>query len=307
MSLNTRTRNNATFIGLIAIILWSTMVGLIHSVSELLGPIGGIAMIYTSASVILIITFGVPKIKTFPWKYLLLGGFLFVAYEISFAMAIGFANNGNQAIEINIINYLWPCLTIVFAIIFNKQKSTLLIIPGLILCLLGVCWVLGGEKGLDMSGMISNIKSNTFSYALAFAGAFIWAAYCTITNRLAAGKNGITLFFILTAAVLWVKFFISGAAVPNLSVRAIMYVLVAGCAIGFGYASWNYGILHGNVSVLASASYFTPILSSLLGSLLLNAPLSVPFWQGVCMVCLGSILCWQATKNQSEKNKVCAS
>jgi len=166
---------------------------------------------------------------------------------------------------------------------------------------------LGGERGLDLSMMISNIKSNTFSYVLAFVGAFIWAAYCTVTNKLAGGKNGITLFFILTATVLWIKFFLSEGVALNLSMRAIMYVLMAGCAIGFGYASWNFGILYGNVSILASASYFTPILSSLLASLLLNAPLSVSFWQGVFMVCLGSILCWQATKDQTSKNKVCAS
>lgn len=305
--MNKGTRSNATFIGLIAIILWSTMVGLIHSVSELLGPIGGIAMIYTAAAALLIVTLGVPKIKTIPWKYLLIGGFLFVAYEISFALAIGYANNGTQAIEVNIINYLWPCLTIVFAIIFNKQKSTLLIIPGLIFSLLGICWVLGGEKGLDLSVMMSNIKSNTFSYVSAFAGAFIWAAYCTVTNKLAGGKDGTTLFFILIAAVLWAKFFMSEGVTLNLSMRAIIYVLMAGCAVGFGYASWNFGILYGNVSILASASYFTPILSSLLASVFLNAPLSVRFWQGVFMVCLGAVLCWQATKDQSSKNKVCAS
>lgn len=305
--MNKSARSNATFIGLIAIILWSTMVGLVHSVSQLLGPIGGIAMIYTCASALLIVTFGVPKIKTFPWKYLLIGGFLFVAYEISFALAIGYANNGTQAIEVNIINYLWPCLTIVFAIIFNKQKSTLLVIPGLTFSLLGVCWVLGGEKGLDLSVMISNIESNTFSYVSAFVGAFIWATYCTVTNKLAEGKNGITLFFILTATVLWIKLFISGGVALNLSMRAIIYVLMASCAVGFGYASWNFGILYGNVSILASASYFTPILSSLLASLFLNAPLSASFWQGVFMVCLGSVLCWQATKDQSSKNKVCSS
>lgn len=305
--MNKDTRNNATFIGLIAIILWSTMVGLIHSVSELLGPLGGIAMIYTFASIFLIVTLGMPQIKTFPWKYLFIGGFLFVAYEISFALAIGYAANGTQAIEVNIINYLWPCLTIVFAIIFNKQKSTLLIIPGLTFSLLGVGWVLGGEQGLDLSVMISNIKSNTFSYVLAFAGAFIWAAYCTVTKKLAGGKNGITLFFILTATVLWVQFFMSGGGALNLSMRAIIYVVVAGCAVSLGYASWNFGILYGNVSILASASYFTPILSSLLASLFLNAPLSVPFWQGVFMVCLGSVLCWQATKEQSPKKEVCTS
>lgn len=42
------------------------------------------------------------------------------------------------------VNYLWPSLTILFAILFNGQKSSWLVIPGLILALLGVGWVLGG-------------------------------------------------------------------------------------------------------------------------------------------------------------------
>ncbi|EGO62564.1 aromatic amino acid DMT transporter YddG [Acetonema longum] len=305
--MNQGARNHATLIGLISILFWSTMVGLIHSVSELLGPLGGIAMIYTFAAALLIVIFGVPPIKTLPWRYLLIGGFLFVAYEMSFALAIGYAKNGAQAIEVNIVNYLWPCLTILSSIIFNKQRSTLLIIPGLTLSLFGVCWVMGGEKGLDLAVMVSNIQSNPVSYVLAFIGAFLWAGYCTVTSKFAEGKNGATLFFILITIVLWVKFFMSGSAALHLSMRAIIYILMAGGAVGLGYACWNFGILHGNVSMLASASYFTPVLSSLLASLLLNAPLSVSFWQGVLMVCLGSILCWRATKDHSVKNEIYAS
>ncbi len=32
--------------------------------------------------------------------------------------------------------------------------------------------------------------------------------------------------------------------------------------MGFGYAAWNVGILHGNVTLLAGASYFIPVLSA---------------------------------------------
>jgi drug/metabolite transporter (DMT)-like permease len=42
-----------------------------------------------------------------------------------------------QAIEVGMVNYLWPSLTIVFAILFNGQKSTLWVIPGLAISLLG--------------------------------------------------------------------------------------------------------------------------------------------------------------------------
>ena len=70
------------------------------------------------------------------------------------------------------------------------------------------------------------------------------------------------------------------------------WILIAlSVALGLGYAAWNVGILHGNVSLLAAASYFTPVLSSALAAILLSATLSWSFWQGAGMVCLGSLLC----------------
>jgi drug/metabolite transporter (DMT)-like permease len=41
------------------------------------------------------------------------------------------------------------------------------------------------------------VVSSPLSYILAFIGAFIWAAYCTVTAKYAKGKNGITLLFCL--------------------------------------------------------------------------------------------------------------
>ena len=76
---------------------------------------------------------------------------------------------------------------------------------------------------------------------------------------------------------------------------AVQLLMVA-FALGFGYAAWNTGILHGHVSVLAAASYFTPVLSSALAAMLLSAPLGLAFWQGALMVCGGSLLCWYATR-----------
>ena len=69
------TRQKATLIGLIAIVLWSTMVGLIRGVSEGLGPVGGAAAIYSLSGLLLIFTVGFPRIRQFP-KGHLLGGSL---------------------------------------------------------------------------------------------------------------------------------------------------------------------------------------------------------------------------------------
>ncbi|MDR1752545.1 MAG: aromatic amino acid DMT transporter YddG [Enterobacter cloacae] len=289
-------RKRATLIGLAAILLWSTMVGLIRSVSEGLGTVGGAAMIYTVSGLLCLVTVGFPQIRRFTPGYLIAGSLLFVSYEICLALSLGYAATRSQAIEVGMVNYLWPSLTIVFAILFNGQKSSLWVLPGLALSLLGVCWVLGGEQGLQVNEIIRNVVSSPLSYALAFAGAFIWAAYCTVTSKYAKGQNGITLFVLLTALSLWVKYALSDQPEMVFSVPVVVKLLMCGVALGLGYASWNIGILHGNVTVLAAVSYFTPVLSAALAALLLSAPLSFSFWQGAIMVCVGSLLCWYATR-----------
>jgi drug/metabolite transporter (DMT)-like permease len=294
-------KRKATLIGLIVILLWSSIVGLIRGVSESLGATGGAAMMYTVASVLLIFTVGFIRINEFPRRYLFWGSILFVSYELCLSLSIGYANSSRQAIEVGMVNYLWPTFTMLSAIAFNNQKFNLLIIPGFLISILGICWVLGGDQGLDFAGMAANVKDNPLSYGLAFSGALIWAAYCTVTNRIAGGKNGITLFFMLTALALWAKYLVTGDVAMEFSYHAIIYLALAASAMGFGYAAWNVGILHGNVTILAGASYFIPVLSAALAAVLLHTPLSISFWQGASMVCAGSILCWLATRGQHSR------
>ncbi|EOQ68755.1 aromatic amino acid DMT transporter YddG [Acinetobacter pittii] len=291
-------KRNATLIGLIAVLLWSSIVGLIRSVSESLGATGGAAMMYSVASVFLLISIGFPKLSEFPKRYLIWGSLLFVSYELCLALSIGYSNTNRQAIEVGMVNYLWPALTMVAAILFNNQKSNWLVIPGFVIAILGICWVLGGEQGLDLASMLENIKDNPLSYGLAFIGALIWATYCTVTARIANGKNGVTLFFMLTALVLWVKYLLIGGAPMVFDFHAVIYLVLAAAAMGFGYAAWNVGILHGNVTILAGASYFIPVFSAALAAIVLQTPLSMSFWQGAAMVCIGSVLCWLATRQK---------
>lgn len=288
--------SKATMIGLVAVLLWSSIVGLIRSVSDHLGPTGGAAMMYSVASVFLLLSVGHVRLREFPRRYLVWGSLLFVTYELCLSLSIGYAHSARQAIEVGMVNYLWPTFTIVAAILFNRQKTNLLIVPGFLLSIVGICRVLGGEQGFDMAGMLANVRDNPLSYGLAFAGALIWAGYCTVTARIAGGKNGVTLFFILVSVSLWIKYLLEGGGGMDFSVEAIVYLLLAAGAMGFGYGAWNVGILHGNVAILAGASYFIPVFSAALSALLLRAPLSLAFWQGAAMVSGGAILCWLATR-----------
>ncbi|WP_298234973.1 aromatic amino acid DMT transporter YddG [uncultured Azohydromonas sp.] len=286
----------ATLIGLTAVALWSSIVGLIRGVSESFGATGGAALIYTVATALLLLSVGPTRIAKLPRRYLVFGGALFVSYELCLSLSLGYANDARQAIEVGMVNYLWPTFTLTAAIVFNKQRSSFLIVPGFILGITGVCWVLGGEQGLDIEQMLANVRTNPLSYGLAFLGAVIWAAYCTVTARIAKGQNGVTLFFALTALSLWIKYALQDNTPMDFSIHSVVLLALAASAMGFGYAAWNVGILRGNVTILAGASYFIPVFSAAVAAAVLKTPLPLSFWQGASMVCAGSILCWLATR-----------
>ena len=289
-------QNRATLIGMSAILLWSTIIGLIKSVSEGFGAIAGAALIYSCSAVLLLFTVGLPDLRRFPRSYLVISSTLFVCYELCLSLSLGFTHSGRQAIEVGMVNYLWPGMTIVLAVVVNRQKTSPLLIPGVVLAVAGICRVLGGDQGFSFSEMAHNIMGNPLSYGLAFSGAIIWSVYCVVTKRIANGHNGVTLFFILTALTLWVKYLFSPQPAFILSIQVWVCLALAAMAMGFDYAAWNVGILHGNVTVLAAASYFIPVISSILAAVILDSALTISFWQGTAMVSLGSLVCWWSTR-----------
>ena len=68
--------SHGTLIGICAILLWSTLIGLMRIVSAGLGPLLGPASIYTVAFIITLICTGFPRLTSFPRSYLILGSFL---------------------------------------------------------------------------------------------------------------------------------------------------------------------------------------------------------------------------------------
>jgi drug/metabolite transporter (DMT)-like permease len=111
-------------IGLVAVLCWSSTVGLIRSVSEALGALGGAAMLYSVSAALLLAVQGVPRVaqlRSVSKVYLLGCGLLFVLYEICLSVAIGLAQDRAQSMELGMINYLWPSLTIVLAVLCRQQ------------------------------------------------------------------------------------------------------------------------------------------------------------------------------------------
>ncbi|MBE3731982.1 aromatic amino acid DMT transporter YddG [Vibrio parahaemolyticus] len=289
-----------TLYGCIAILSWSCLLGIARLVTESLGPVGGAAMLYSLSSIFLLIVVGIPKLSYFSSKYLIVGGAMFVCYESFLALALGYSNSRAQAIEVSIVNYLWPALTVLFAVLGSNKKPNWLLYPAVTLAFIGVAWTVSGDNGLSPTQIISNVSSNPLVYLMAFTGAVIWAVYCNLTQRQQSKHNAITLFFIATAVSLWVKYAFADEPTMTFSWLALGYLFASAALMAGGYGLWNIAIVGGNMVFLATLSYFTPIFSALFSSLILGVTLSNSFWQGVVMVTVGSLLCWLVTKEKRE-------
>lgn len=289
-----------TLYGCIAILSWSCLLGIARLVTESLGPVGGAAMLYSLSSVFLLIVVGIPKLSYFSPKYLIVGGSMFVCYEIFLALALGYSNSRAQAIEVSIVNYIWPALTVLFAVIGSNKKPSWLLYPAVTLAFIGVAWTVSGDNSLSFQQIITNVNSNPVVYFMAFTGAVIWAVYCNLTQRQQSKHNAITLFFIATAVSLWIKFAVTDEPDITFSWSAIGYLFASSILMAGGYGLWNIAIVGGNMVFLATLSYFTPIFSALFSSIILGVTLSQSFWSGVVMVTIGSLLCWLVTKEKRE-------
>ncbi|WP_434120375.1 aromatic amino acid DMT transporter YddG [Pseudomonas fortuita] len=288
-------KRGATLCGLVAIAMWSMSIALIRSITSTLGPAGGAALIYTLGTVLLIVLLGKPRLRTASWFYLLTGGALFVTYDVCMSLALGYAHSDTQAVEVSVVNYLWPCLTVLLSIFMNGQRARWMVVPGSVLAVFGILWVVAGD-GLSLDGLIASVSSNPVAFGLAFVCALSFSLYCNITRRYAGAGNQIVFFFILSTCALWTKYALSDKQLPGITLFGGLELVVAALAVAGGYALWNIGLMRGHLTLLATASYFAPVLSSAFATVWLGAMLSAQFWQGAILVTAGSLLCWHATR-----------
>ena len=152
----TTIKNRATILGVAAIFVWSLMVGLLRTTTNIFGAELGAALLYSVGAAFLFIVNRPTNLRAIPVRYFIVGGTLFVAYETIFALAIGFAATEGQTIEVSMLNYLWPTCTVLFWAIAHKRRhgsstgSLAWIAPGTIVATLGVVlvWALLPRFGL---------------------------------------------------------------------------------------------------------------------------------------------------------------
>ena len=163
---------------------------------------------------------------------------------------------------------------------------------------MGVFWGVAGEHFV-LNEFIHHIMQNPIAYFLAMSAAFIWALYCNVTRIYGAGQNGVFWFFSVVSVVLWCGYLLTPHSPLIFSWSSGLQLLVIGLFAALGYSFWDDGIQKGNMMLLVTASYFTPLLSTFMAGWWLSTELSFSFWQSVVMVTIGSLICWYGSREKS--------
>ncbi|MDX2110535.1 MAG: aromatic amino acid DMT transporter YddG [Verrucomicrobiota bacterium] len=290
----------ATLAGFGAIGLWSTTVAIVRSLSEQVGAATGMAAVFGLAGVIalasLLRTQGKARaLFSLPPKYLLGCGALFVGYMLVLFIAIGMVRTRQEVLEVGLLNYLWPTLTLVASICLLGRKARWWFVPATLLALAGVFLVFTAGSGLSWASFGKNLAANPVAYSLALGAAISWALYSVLTCKWIANASagGVPLFLLLTGVVLF-AFSFSTDEPSRWSLRTVAEILFMGVATAIAYGLWDFSMRRGKVVLVAAGSYLTPLLSTLVSCLYLGVVPDNRLWVGCAVLMLGSVLSWKA-------------
>ena len=289
---------SGTIGGFVAIVLWSTTVAFARSLSEQLGPLTAAAAVYCISGAIAVIRGLLAggsgrRIRELPLRYLLGCGGLFVSYTLLVFLAIGSAQGRQQVLEVGLLNYLWPALTILLSVVLLKKRAGLLLFPATLLALSGVVLVLSQGAQVSWQSFCGNLAGNPIAYSLGLGAAVSWAFYSVLARRWAGGqgKGAVDLFLSITGGILlMVCLLVDEPRCWN--PRSLAEAVFLGAMTYLAYGLWDTAMRTGNVVLVAAASYLTPFLSTVVTCLYLAIPTQPSLWVGCGMLVVGSLLSW---------------
>ncbi len=81
---------------------------------------------------------------------------------LCFSFALAYSKTAQQAIEVSIVNYLWPSLTVLAFVIFKELKFNVLYFR--LIISFGIIFIQTGNGDFSLSRVIDNFYSNPLSY-----------------------------------------------------------------------------------------------------------------------------------------------
>jgi drug/metabolite transporter (DMT)-like permease len=301
--------NLSTGGGLAALVLWSLTVAFARRLSEQLGPLTAGACVYLIGGALCFVPLvrrrGAVRglVKSSPW-YVFGCGFLFVLYTAVLFLAVGSAADRSQAIEIGLVNYLWPTATVLLSLVLLNQRAGWLLLPGTVLALAGEFLVITQGDSLSWIAFRGHLQANPTPYALAFAGAVSWGLYSTLARRWSKPEAGgaVELFIPAAGLTLLVLSLLADES-PAWNARAAGEAATLGTVTVLAYVLWDLAMRKGHLLLVAACSYFTPLLSTVVSCVYLQVAPGRRLWMGCLLLVAGSLLTWRSVSDRSPVGK----
>ncbi len=260
-----------------AILLWSATFALARSLSERIGAIAAGAAVYLVGGAILWLlrALAVRDLKQKPPRplYLYGCGFLFVLYTVLLYLAVGFAQNRQQLLEIALLNYLWPSLTVLLSIPLLKKHARPLLLPATALAMAGIFLVMTPDATVSWRSFWLHFQQNPVGYSVALLAAVSWGFYSNLARRWSTpdATGGVEWFTPAAGLILLGLTLVQQEAV-RWTWPAVIEALLLGTITGLAYSLWDRSMRKGNLLFVAACSYFTPLLSTLVSCLVPARP-----------------------------------
>jgi drug/metabolite transporter (DMT)-like permease len=285
--------------GLAAILLWSATVAVARSLSEQVKPITAAASVYMTGGVLCAVYLlwrghPVRRARQLPRRYLLWCGLLFTFYTFAVFFAIGLADGHQQVLELGLVNYLWPALTILFSLLLLGKRASLWLAPATLFALAGIALVLTSGGTTSWATISKGVGNNPAAYVLALLAAVSWALYSTLTRRWAGESSGGVPFFIIVTGLVLLALCLLFPEDGSWTARAAAEAVGLGVATALAYVCWDIAMRKGDVVLVGACAYLTPFLSTLISWAYLGIQPGPVLWLGCSLIVAGSFLSWMS-------------
>lgn len=230
---------------------------------------------------------GIRKIRTWKVPLIVFGigvGGLF-GYQVLYFLAFQHA----PAIQVNLINYLWPLFVVLLSPVYLPGYSLRWNhILGALAGLLGA-WVVvtGGALHFNLHGAPG--------YGYAAIAAVIWASYSLLIKRFQPLPDSLVSGFCSLAGLLALGlFFCSRPVLPealSLTRQEWVFIILMGIGPhGIAFITWNLALKHGDPRLIGSFSYTIPLLSTLILVITGTGRLTAASAWGMCLIVAGILI-----------------
>jgi drug/metabolite transporter (DMT)-like permease len=291
----------ATIVGAAAIPMWALLALLTLAIGRI-PPLQALAMGFAVGFVLTCIVWLVRGTRLGFARYMPAGAWLLgigglFGYHLLYFLAFRAA----PAAEVNLLNYLWPLLIVLFSARLPGQRLSPLHIAGAVAGFAGTALLIG--PGLLQLGSDSG---DVWGYLFALAAACIWAGYSVLSRRVAeVPSDAVGLFCGATALLAFLlHLLVEPVTMLPTGAEALALLALGSLPLGAAFFFWDHGVKHGEIQLLGALAYATPLLSTLLLAVAGETSLSPRIWAACGLIVGGAVLAGRAGRRRAAKSAV---